>query len=72
MLTRWGRSPPMVGRTLTVARTLPEQRVQLHGMPWAGTDWELDTEMLTYSRAKGAFAGSRWKVHRSAKTAVGS
>jgi SH3 domain-containing YSC84-like protein 1 len=24
----------------------------------AGTDWKLDTEMLTYSRAKGAFAGA--------------
>src|ERR1700757_526227 len=23
----------------------------------AGTDWKLDTEMLTYSRSKGAFAG---------------
>ena len=23
----------------------------------AGTDWKLDTEILTYSRAKGAFAG---------------
>src|SRR6476619_3754184 len=23
----------------------------------AGTDWKLDTELLTYSRAKGAFAG---------------
>src|SRR5437764_4262045 len=23
----------------------------------AGTDWELDTEMLTYSRSKGIFAG---------------
>ena len=24
----------------------------------AGTDWKLDTEILTYSRAKGAFAGA--------------
>src|SRR6266705_7187093 len=24
----------------------------------AGTDWKLDTQMLTYSRAKGAFAGA--------------
>ena len=23
----------------------------------AGTDWKMDTEILTYSRAKGAFAG---------------
>ncbi len=23
----------------------------------AGTDWKLDTEMLTYSRSKGLFAG---------------
>jgi lipid-binding SYLF domain-containing protein len=23
----------------------------------AGTDWKLDTEILTYSRARGAFAG---------------
>jgi len=23
----------------------------------AGTDWKLDTQMLTYSRSKGAFAG---------------
>jgi len=23
----------------------------------AGTDWKLDTEMLTYSRSKGVFAG---------------
>ncbi len=23
----------------------------------AGTDWKLETEILTYSRAKGAFAG---------------
>jgi lipid-binding SYLF domain-containing protein len=25
----------------------------------AGTDWKMDTEILTYSRAKGAFAGPR-------------
>ena len=24
----------------------------------AGTDWKADTEILTYSRAKGAFAGA--------------
>jgi SH3 domain-containing YSC84-like protein 1 len=24
----------------------------------ANTDWKLDTEILTYSRAKGAFAGA--------------
>jgi lipid-binding SYLF domain-containing protein len=24
----------------------------------AGTDWKLDTQILTYSRAKGAFAGA--------------
>jgi len=33
----------------------------------AGTDWKLDTEVLTYSRAKGLSQGSRWKVHRSAR-----
>ena len=38
-------------------RTLQPQRVQLDGMPQAGTDWKMDTEILTYSRAKGAFAG---------------
>jgi len=27
----------------------------------AGTDWKMDTEILTYSRAKGAFAGLTWE-----------
>jgi lipid-binding SYLF domain-containing protein len=36
----------------------------------AGTDWKMDTEILTYSRAKVLSLGSRWKVHRSAKTVI--
>src|ERR1700693_5208694 len=38
----------------------------------AGTDWKMDTEILTYSRAQGAVAGLRWKVRRSARTAIPS
>lgn len=28
----------------------------------AGTDWKLDTEILSYSRAKGISPGPRWTV----------
>jgi len=34
----------------------------------AGTDWKLDTEILTAPRVRSL--GSRWKVHRSAKTMI--
>ena len=36
----------------------------------AGTDWKMDTEILTYSRAKVRSLGSHWKVHRSVKTMI--
>ena len=39
------------------AATLPVQAGPVGRHAEAGTDWKMDTEILTYSRAKGAFAG---------------
>jgi Las17-binding protein actin regulator len=36
---------------------IPEEVLEHAKCIAAGTDWKLDTEILTYSRAKGAFAG---------------
>jgi lipid-binding SYLF domain-containing protein len=38
-------------------RTLQRQPAQFGRHAEAGTNWKMDTEILTYSRAKGVFAG---------------